>query len=126
MPLFFNIASLITVSLVGFLYWLGVQEGYLFTYQYLYDIPLHLLGGLTAGFWTMAGASRMRLPPRRALVLTFAVILPVAVLWEVMEYATGLTVGEQYYILDTIKDIIDGTLGALAAWSVYTLLIRTR
>jgi hypothetical protein len=124
MTLFFNAAALLSAALMAGAYWLGIQEGYLFTYQYIYDIPLHLLGGLSAGLWAMAFASRLSLSLRQALVLVAAVILPVSISWEVMEYVTGLTRGEPYYWFDTGKDIIDGVLGATAGWGVYALLKR--
>lgn len=121
MALFFNIAALLSAVLLGFLYYLGAENFYFYLYPW-YDIPLHLLGGLIAGLWACAVASQYKLPPKKALGVVVAVTLPVIVCWEVFEYFSGLTAGEPNYWQDTLKDMFDGTFGALVAWCIYAIL----
>jgi hypothetical protein len=121
MALFFNATSLLAVLVVGGLYWMGLEYSYLFLYTW-YDIPLHIFGGLTCGLWCMAVCSRYKLSPRRAFLFGAAVTVAVMVTWEVWEYTAGLTRGEPDYWLDTAKDLVDGSLGALAAWGLYVLI----
>lgn len=120
MRLFFNFSALLAVSATAGLYWLGVEEGYFWIYDW-WDTLLHLLGGLTVGLWCGAVAVALRMPALRAFLFTFGAILAVAVAWEVWEYATGLTGGTPGYWEDTTKDIINGCIGAVAAWALYGL-----
>lgn len=124
MAVIFNLLALGSVVLLGYLYWLGLAESYLFYYTW-YDMPLHLLGGAVAGLWLMAVASQWRLGPRQALVLVLWAAAAIVLGWEVMEYATGLTGSEPDFVLDTCIDLVLGMAGALSAWGLYALLTRS-
>lgn len=80
------------------------------------DIPMHILGGL--GVASLASSLHLYfLKTRISFLNLFLAYTAVAILWEVYEYAHDLvTYREWNGWLDTIKDYLDGLLGALIAY----------
>ncbi len=92
-----------------------------------FDIPMHLLGGATVvlGLHTLAD---IRLTPRRlatSLPWVLAVVLSVAVTWELFQYLTT-EVPKDNYGVDTAGDILFGLLGALIGYVVGKQLHATK
>lgn len=56
MAILFNILTVLSVSTMGFLYWIGLDRFYFWYYPW-FDNPLHLIGGLTIGLWGSALAA---------------------------------------------------------------------
>ena len=89
-----------------------------------FDIMMHFLGGIIGGFITIwflfdSDIFYTHVPSgKETALLAFAVVLMVAVLWEVFEYKAGLTGSEPRYISDVFSDLAFGTLGATLAGMV--------
>ena len=93
-------------------------ELYLYWSIWWLDIPVHALGGMIValGFFAMRDLrifSNQLLRPLPVLVL----VLGVALLWEVFEFAVGIPV-EANYLVDTGIDIVMGLLGGITGYIV--------
>lgn len=92
-----------------------------FTYPWV-DIPLHLVGGLWVGLFTLwlYYSDRTRFPEKdrtRSFVFTIALVssMTVGAAWEIFEYVVNLlTVGEFYDIMDMLGDLLNDAIGALS------------
>ncbi len=104
------------VALVHFFYWRF----------WWYDIMMHFTGGILIGGLILWGILRVRPNISRGSLFLMLVIgtIIVGMGWEVMEYTGGITNGEAGYAFDTVKDLINDTLGGLLAWSIYMLATR--
>ncbi len=67
---------------------------------------MHILGGTAIGSFLLAFFTTKR------TVLYFLGMLSITVVWEIFEYNAGISSGQADYWLDTIKDIVDGMVGA--------------
>jgi hypothetical protein len=120
----FNILTLIIALVTAALYWIGL-ENYFFWYYPWYDIPIHILGGLTAGLWGCALAARRGFKPWQALVFCLLIAVAVGCVWEIFEYVTGIS-RELGYWFDTTKDMVDDILGATLAVGLYRATYRRK
>lgn len=121
MTRFFNILALIAVCATAVMHWFGVESSLYWTLTW-WDIPTHMLGGLTAGAWVAAVATRYEMSTRRAIFLIIGFTLAVGVSWEIWEALEGLSGGP----LDTIKDVIDDAIGAAVVACIYRVYNKTR
>ncbi len=124
-----------TILWLGF--WLAVlllvlhEAGIVFYFYWLYwwyDVLVHWVAGLTAGFstyWVLwcSGWFFSRQVARLELVMALVVtpMLIVAVGWEVFEYVYNIADPLEGYALDVTNDIVLGCCGAALA-----VLIATR
>lgn len=84
-----------------YLYW---------TYRWV-DIPMHILGGIMAGLFTFVFLRITRLPENtRNLIIG---VLLVGIGWEILELLYKVDVLSTRYWIDTVKDLIDDTIGGL-------------
>lgn len=92
-------------------------ENYVYWTHRWADIPMHLFGGFTVGVFLVGFLKEHRATAFLALVLVFSVG------WEVFEYFFNIAVegSGRTYVLDTASDLINGGIGAAAAY----LLART-
>ncbi len=74
-----------------------------------FDLPMHYLGGLAVSALLIAFLERHK---PRAFMLLFALVI---IGWEVFEYVFGIP-REENYALDTVLDLIIGSLGALTMY----------
>lgn len=125
MALFFYALAILTSCITAGLYWIGVHD-YLFWVYPWYDIPLHMLGGLMIGLWAAGSAAGRKFPSARMVVYVIGIVLLGGSLWELFEFVTGLAGGEPGYIIDTIADLINDTLGAMVAALLYWRLHKKK
>jgi hypothetical protein len=79
---------------------------YFYWHHRWFDIPMHILGGAAIGAFLLAFFNVRR------TILYFSCILAVTVGWEIFENVNHISTGQPGYWLDTIKDIVDGFIGA--------------
>jgi hypothetical protein len=92
-----------------------------------FDILMHFLGGLWVGISAYFFIYKRGFPGSHYLqsvnkiIVVLAVTLIVGLIWEVFEYANGLTfvLGDESYYLDTCYDIIMDLLGGMTALYLY-------
>ena len=94
--------------------WLAVEYSLYWRIWWL-DIPMHLLGGLWAGIFSVWLIARRDNHPSLLWCLTFALFVGVA--WEVFEYSEGIAAAYHFsYPFDTAKDLAMDLLGAIFGW----------
>lgn len=106
-----------------FLAILFLVHRYIFEPTYLYyeflwlDIPMHVLGGLGAGFLVLSLARLAGVPFSAAqLVAIYAVV---AFGWEAYELARGaVEYDELWKYFDSLKDVALGALGFYSAYRI--------
>ena len=109
-------AQLLTVFALALLTWLAI--GYSLYWRFWwFDIPMHILGGVWAGFcaaWLLA-----RREESFSLAWCIALTLFVGIAWEIFEYSEGIAMPQYLsYPLDTVKDIFMDLLGAVLAFLI--------
>ncbi len=88
-------------------------------YLYLYwtfrwvDIPMHVLGGIMAGFFTLIFLRAFKL--KETVPYALVGVLLVGLGWEALELLYKVGVVNFMYWADTVKDIINDTIGGLIA-----------
>jgi hypothetical protein len=123
MTIIFNIFAVFCAGITATLYWIGLEHFYFFYYPW-FDIPLHIIGGLTIGFWGVALAARRRYTPRQMFLFILLLAIAIGSVWEIFEYVSGLTRSEAGYWFDTLKDLSDDIVGSLIALGLYRFLYR--
>ncbi len=121
MPLLFNALALAAVCATGAMHWFGIIDSLYWTYDW-WDVPTHMLGGLTIGLWVGAVASRAQLPPIRTLLYMVGLTLAVGGAWEAWESIEGLSGG----FADSVMDLGNDSIGAFVAWMLYAAFFRVR
>lgn len=101
-------ALFVMVILLG-LHLVALSHFYYWRYEW-FDIPMHMLGGVAIAFFLLGIFGRVRLP--KFLLLVGVIVVG----WEVLEYVTGLSLGQPNYVFDTLHDIFNGYVGALVAY----------
>ena len=88
-------------------------DGYYFIYPW-YDIMMHILGGVGVGLFLAAIFKSYKsgvLFERRTIIIG---VIFVGLVWEVFEmyyHLTAYPLWTKLYYLDTVKDLIDDTIG---------------
>jgi uncharacterized membrane protein YwaF len=97
------------VATTFFLYW---------TYPW-FDIPMHVLGGVVVALGFLTLFSRyVRGKCKKGLLLTFAVVLTVGILWEIFEFVNRLRGPELDYAQDTTVDLAMDIIGGFMGYCV--------
>lgn len=111
---FYTVASIATLHILAVIF-------YLYWFIWWFDMPLHFLGGLCVGFFSMWVVSMfvklIQSNNKKILVSAILGALFVGLMWEWFEYVNGITyntVGS--YKLDTIKDLILDCLGGYVSY----------
>lgn len=110
----FRLASitLFVLILILILHLFGMYEHLYISYWY-YDIILHILGGVGIAL----SALFILKNPRYIILITIVA----GILWELFEAYYGITgapVGSYSHKIDTVKDLVDDTLGALVVYLI--------
>ncbi|MCF7865464.1 MAG: hypothetical protein K9M11_03090 [Candidatus Pacebacteria bacterium] len=94
--------SVIAVHMLAFnlyLYW---------TYKWV-DVPMHILGGIMAGLFTLVFLRYLSL--KETLLYTFIGVMAVGISWEILEVYFRVDTLNFWYWIDTVKDLLDDTIG---------------
>jgi hypothetical protein len=97
-----------------------------YSWYWLYrgiDIPMHMLGGLMAGFFTIVALDIFSQKVTYTKILIGVLI--VGILWEVLEWMYGLSGLSVLYRYDVIKDIVDDLIGGLGACLIWKKYMHT-
>jgi hypothetical protein len=122
MPNKFLLATTISFTLLAAAFLYG-YEHYFFVRLWWWDVPMHLMGGVVAGFIAATGAITVfKKDPMPMHYILGALLLGGLV--ELVEYFTGFGRSPfMSYPIDTAKDLImDGVGGFVAAWSARILV----
>ena len=87
-----------------------------------FDIPMHILGGVFAGYLGMVIYMFRTGRKNPSLWIPLLTALIVGIAWEFLENAYGVSGLNAVYRFDTIKDIIDDMMGgviSLALWDFF-------
>lgn len=103
------LGALVLSILLLVLHLLGLEHFWYWAYWW-FDIPMHILGGAAGGALLVGLSPTFR--PRSYL----AIMAAIAIGWEAMEYASGITRYAPNYLFDTFHDILDDTLGAVLVY----------
>lgn len=83
------------------------------------DIPMHLLGGFGVAWFFIALLSVLKRSYTMRVVLLLTLV--VAISWEIFERLLDLfAIREWGGWLDTLTDLLNGIIGALAAYKVFS------
>lgn len=112
-----TIFFLISFSILAVLHIIANQ---LFLYWHLpwLDIPMHLFGGavVALGVYTMRDL-RFIAPRVVQLWSVVAIVLVVAIIWEVFELLAGVPIRDDF-VLDTSIDLVMGLAGAFIGYFI--------
>ena len=107
--------ALLAASLMVILHDVGTERSWYWTYQW-FDIITHLLGGFSLGLL----AALLYGKTNNSLILALATVLLLIIGWEVFEVLfVGTEVGDVWYGVKTMKDVVVGLVSAYVAVSVY-------
>ena len=91
------------------------DPAYLYYEIWWLDIPMHIMGGF--GVAALAHAILVYRGKKSTYWKLFFSYLVVALLWEAYEYIHSLiTIAQWSGVFDTIKDLVDGTIGMTLAY----------
>jgi hypothetical protein len=104
--------------LVSLLHFVALLQEYYWTLWW-YDVMMHLLGGaVISALYIWLATSFVRLP-KAGLWQVVSFVLFVGIAWEVWEILAGFTGFEELnYKSDTIYDLINDTIGAIAMFFI--------
>lgn len=106
------VLAIAVAIVVASLHFLAVEDSLYWIYRW-FDIPMHLLGGLMIGIPAAVILCDHGWRRTRLFLGVVAVALCVGLVWEVFEFKEGLTAFGPGFALDTTKDLINDTLGAI-------------
>lgn len=117
--LVFIAAVFLSALLIAFL---GIDDGF-----EAIDVPLHILGGFGWSMLAIVVLEKFRQTfVNKWVYLTFCVgfVLIIGVGWEAAEYLLELGVGDhemltRLNVRDTIADLLNDSVGAIAAWAIF-------
>ncbi len=87
-----------------------------------FDIPMHILGGVFAGYVGMVVYMFRTGRKNPSLWVPLLSALVIGIAWEFLENAYGVSGLNAVYRFDTIKDIVDDMMGgviSLALWDFF-------
>lgn len=108
------IFALIILAIVLVAHIFGLTGPYVTIFGY--DIMMHVLGGIGIGLF-VAAIIKMHgqniINKRRLIIISVIVVGMVWELFEIYYKLTGYPLWTKLYYIDTVKDLIDDTIGAL-------------
>lgn len=117
----FYIAALVVCAIVLAGHFIGIDQGYYVSFP-LYDVPMHILGGLGIGLFGCAFARSGFLGAFSARRKILIAVFMVGIIWEVFEVYFGIVgypLWSQPYFIDSISDLINDMIGgSIAVWLV--------
>ena len=123
-PVYFGLGIAILVVL---LHGLASTFGWYWIFRW-FDTPMHVLGGLFAGYFGIACSVFFSKNTKKKPSLWIALLaaLIVGVLWEILEYAYGLAGLDSIHRFDTIKDLLNDMTGGVLSLLVWDLFIHKK
>ena len=109
---FLPIGTILVLSILFLLHKYGMDGDWYLHYPYL-DIINHILGGIGIAMALLFVLKN----PKYIILLTFIA----GVAWELFEIyydISGWRVGTLQYNIDTIKDLLNDTLGSIIVWLI--------
>ena len=96
-------------------------ELFLYWRYWWFDIPMHVLGGVVVALGIFTLYDFLPKLPRQylSLIPIISSVLIIALVWEVYQLLIGIPI-EADYEVDTIIDLIMGTLGGVIGYLVAT------
>ncbi|KND49989.1 MAG: putative membrane protein (4 TMH) [Parcubacteria bacterium C7867-008] len=85
-------------------------QNYLYWYYRWLDTPVHILGGTMMGAFIVGVFIKYR-PYTYLLGIALG-----AIGWELFEYYFGISTGQTRYVWDTLHDILNDVIGAVALY----------
>jgi hypothetical protein len=119
------VAALLAIAATLILHVLGIQGSYYWLEGF--DILVHFVGGLGAGFGAAAVLGTLFPSMRPALWKVLALVLLTGLVWEVFEAIydlLGYPFGSVPYYIDTVKDLIMDTAGGAVAFAALRMFRR--
>src|SRR3989344_2305697 len=115
----FLYAALITVAILAVAH-LIAEALYLYWTLWWFDYLTHFLGGFSLGFFSFyvfyeSGLFGGRISLSKSILFSFILVMLLGGVWEVFEYANGLTQSAEEYSLDVVHDFLSDALGAITA-----------
>jgi len=109
--------ALLSLTILLIAHVLAGNNGWYYTI-YGYDIFMHILGGLGLSFCAIAFLHYRKLNIRKYYWIAVLLVFVAGFIWELFEAYYGIAgapVGTKAYYIDTVKDLIDDTIGAIVA-----------
>jgi len=115
----FLYASFVSVLLLGIVHFVAVAL-YLYWTIWWFDNLSHFLAGFSLGFFSLfifyeSGLFRDKLSFLKVSFISFIFVMMLSGIWEIFEYANGLTQSTEKYSLDVVHDLLSDSLGAILA-----------
>lgn len=121
MPVYVGLGIAVLVIL---LHGLASVFGWYWIFRW-FDTPMHVLGGLFAGYFGIACSvffsKNTKKKPSLRVALSAALIVGIA--WEVLEYGYGLSGLDPIHRFDAIKDLINDMMGGVISLLVWDIFI---
>lgn len=108
---------LISISIVAVSHFLLLEFYLYWRYEWL-DIPMHVFGGavVAIGIFAACDIGLSFLRRWRKFLPAMALVLLVAVGWEVFQYMVGISAIKDDFVWDTVTDLIWGLLGGVGGF----------
>ena len=115
----FLYASFVSVLLLGIVHFVAVAL-YLYWTIWWFDNLSHFLAGFSLGFFSLfifyeSSLFRNKLSFLEVIFISFIFVMMLGGVWEIFEYANGLTQSTEKYSLDVVHDLLSDSLGAILA-----------
>lgn len=93
------------------------------------DIPMHLLGGFSAGYFFIFSLSYFRREKNMkfnkffAVLFVISLVLFIAVMWEFLEFSLEIVTGFNFQgtLQDTMGDLFMGIIGGIVSTIVFSV-----
>lgn len=96
------------------------SEFFLYWRYMWFDIPMHMLGGVTIAFGVSI-LPYIGIPVfkgRSPLMATILSVIGIAVAWEIFEAAAGISIREPGFTGDTVLDLVMGVMGGFVGYGI--------
>ncbi len=119
--------SLVLVILLGVLHFIA-ETFYLYWTLWWFDNVAHFLGGLALGYVSLyifcgSGIFKGKISLAQTMLASFVLVMILGSIWEIFEYANGITESTEKYSLDIIHDLLSDALGVIfALWTAKRFL----
>jgi len=93
------------------------MESELYVKYWFYDIILHILGGVSIALAIYTVADVFNIATLKKFYVLVSLTFIAGIAWEVFEVyfdITGFHIGTREYNVDTFKDVVNDTIGAIA------------
>ena len=124
----FLYTSFVLILLLGIVHFVA-DAFYLYWTIWWFDNLSHFLAGFSLGFFSLfifyeSGLLRDKLPFLKVVFISFIFVMILGGVWEIFEYANGLTESTEQYSLDVVHDLLSDALGAILALLVAKRFLR--